>query len=63
MGNFSGKIFLENIVGKFCGKSCLEILWAILQGNLPEKVLMVCNRSKNGKNYQHGQFLALLRNF
>ena len=56
MGKSCGKIlrkFLwENLVGNSCGK----ILWEILVG----KVLMVCNGSKNGKNHQHRQFLALV---
>ena len=41
------------------GKSCAKILWEIfagnavgnLVGNLVEKVLMMCNRSKNGKKH------------
>ena len=60
MGKSCGKILRENLVGK----SCRKILWEILMGNavgnaagnfagnvgnLVEKVLMVCNRSKNGK--------------
>ena len=48
-----GKILWEILAGKSCGK----ILWEILVGNaagnlvgnLTEKVLMVCNGSKNGK--------------
>ena len=69
----------ENLAGKSCGKFLREILAGFLvgnavgnavgnlvgnlAGNLAKKVLMVCNGSKNGKNYQHSQFLALAGNF
>ena len=70
-GNSCRKILWENIVGNSCGKILQEILVGSavgnavgnLVGNLVEKVLMVCNRSKNGKNHQHRQFLALAGNF
>ena len=67
---------MENLAGKSCGK----ILWEILVGNaainlvgnlvgnIAEKVLMVCNGSKNGKkpatyaNFWHWQeFLSPLQ--
>ena len=78
-GKSCGKILRENLVGKSCGKflwkilvgkSCGKFFWenagnavGNLVGNLAEKVLMVCNGSKNGKNHQHRQFLALVGNF
>ena len=66
-GKFSRKFLQENVAGNSCG----EILWEILAGNavsnlvgnVAEKLLMVCNRSKNGKKHQHRQFLALAGNF
>ena len=45
VGNSCGKFLQENLVGNSCGKFLQENL----VGNLAEKVLMVCNRSKNGK--------------
>ena len=57
MGNSCGEILWEILAGK----SCRKILWEILAGNaagnavgnlvgnLVEKVLIVCNGSKNGK--------------
>ena len=55
--NSYGKILREILVGKSCGKFLRENLLGNaaghavgnLVGNLVEKVLMVCNRSKNGK--------------
>ena len=56
-GNSCGKILWEILVGK----SCLKFLWENFAGNAvdnlvgnlarksSQKVLMVCNRSKNGK--------------
>ena len=48
-----GKILRENLVGKSCGKFLWEIIvgnaMGNLMGNLAEKVLMVCNGSKNGQ--------------
>ena len=48
-----GKILRENLAGKSCRKILREILvgnaMGNLVGNLAEKVLMVCNGSKNGK--------------
>ena len=43
MGNSCGKILWENLAGNAVGN---------LVGNLAEKVLMVCNGSKNGKKPQ-----------
>ena len=47
------KILWEILAGKCCGKSLWENLAGNsvgnLVGNLAEKVLMVCNGSKNGK--------------
>ena len=70
MGKSCGKILWEILAGKSCGKFLQENLvgntagHAVgnLVGNLVEKVLMVCNRSKIGKNKQHRQFLALVGN-
>ena len=61
VGKSCGKFLRENLVGK----SCMKILWEILVGNaarntvcnlagnyvgnLAEKVLLVCNGSKNDK--------------
>ena len=44
-----GKFWLKNLVGNFCGKSLAGNAVGNLVGNLVEKGLMVCNRSKNGK--------------
>ena len=56
-----GKILQENLTGNSCGKTLWEILAGNTRGNavgnlagnlvrnLVEKVLMVCNGSKNGK--------------
>ena len=44
-GKSCRKILRENLMGNACGK-CLQ---ANLVGNIAEKVLMVCNGSKNGK--------------
>ena len=57
MGNSCGKILRKNLKGKSCRKFLWEILVGNtvgnavgnLVGNLAEKVLMVCNGSKNGK--------------
>ena len=57
MGNSGRKFLQENLAGNSCGKILWENLvrnaagYAVgnLVGNLVEKVLMVCNRSKNGK--------------
>ena len=54
MGKSCGKILREILVGKCCMGKCL---WenlvgnatGNLAGNLVEKVLMLCNGSKNGK--------------
>ena len=53
-GKSCGKILQENLVGKSCGKFLQENLVGnscgkILQESLAEKVLMVCNGSKNGE--------------
>ena len=60
MGNHCGKILWEILAGKSCGKILQEIfvenLVGNVAGNVLEKVLMVCNGSKNGKNHQHRQF-------
>ena len=67
-----GKIFRKILREILAGNSCGKILWEILVGsaagnavgNLVEKVLMVRNRSKNGKKtHQHRQFLAHAGNF
>ena len=55
--NSCRKILRENLAGKSCGKFLWENLVgnaaghavSNLAGNLVEKVLMVCNGSKNGK--------------
>ena len=48
-----GKILREILAGRSCGKFLREILAGNavgnFVGNLAEKVLMVCNGSKNGK--------------
>ena len=65
-GNSCGKIWRENLVGKSCRKFLQEMMGNLagnLLGNLAEKRLMVCNGSKNGKNHQHMQFLALTGHF
>ena len=57
MGNSCRKILQENLEGNSCGKILQENLVGNaagnlagnLVGNLTEKVLMVCNGSKNGK--------------
>ena len=49
VGNSCGKIFREILAGKSCGKFLWENLAGNAVGNLAEKVLMVCNGSKNGK--------------
>ena len=51
-GNSCGKIWRENLVGKSCRKFLQEMMGNLvgnILGNLAEKVLMVCNGSKNGK--------------
>ena len=62
MGSQPIRIQLRKILGEILvGKSCRKILWEIYVGNaagnlvgnllanIAEKVLMVCNGSKNGK--------------
>ena len=53
MGKSCGKFLWENLAGNSCGKFLWENLAGNavgnLVGNLAEKGLMVCNRSKNGK--------------
>ena len=66
MGKSCRKIFQENIAGNSCEKFLQEILVGNavgnLVGNLEEKVLIVCNGSKNGKKHQHRQFFTLAGN-
>ena len=61
-GKSCGKILWENLAGNSCGKILQENLAGNATGNLVEKVLMVCNGSKNRKNHQHRHFLALAGN-
>ena len=42
------KILWENLAGKSCGKFLWGMLQANLVGNIAEKVVMVCNGSRNG---------------
>ena len=44
MGKSCGKFLRENLLGNAAGHAVGNLV-----GNLVEKVLMVCNRSKNGK--------------
>ena len=44
VGKSCGKFFRENLAGNAAGHAVGNLV-----GNLVEKVLMVCNRSKNGK--------------
>ena len=59
-GKSCGKFLLKNLVGNSCGKNLVGNAVGNLVGNLVEKVLMVCNRSKNGKkNTNIGNFWHL----